>query len=130
MPPPQRQSISKTLHLENVVRELVFDIKFVKERSLQHAERIDELFGLLGGTATKAEVHAAVAGLSYRSMSAALPSEFLSGTINHRFVGKIADDEHEHSHTGQRLRQPTDLGHYLTNPHDALVAMSKCDVLS
>lgn len=124
MPPPLQPSIAKTLHMENVVKGLVSDMNFVKERSLQHAARIHELFSLVEGTATKAEIHAAVAGLTYKNMSSALPAEFLSGVITHKFQGQIAD-ENSDLHSQQQLRQPADLGPYLINPHDALVAMCK-----
>jgi hypothetical protein len=123
MPPAPRPGIAKTLHLENVVREMVSDVNFVKERSLQHATRIHELFSLLEGTATKAEIHAAVAGLSYKNMGSTLPPEFLSGVINHKFHGQIADENTDAQ--AQQLRHPADLSSYLTNPHDALVAMCK-----
>lgn len=122
MPKAPPMGIAKGLHIESVVKELISDVNFVKERSLQHSARIHELFSLLEGTATKAEIHAAVAGLSYRNMSSALPAEYLSGMIGSKFHGQIAEEDH----TPQSLlRQPAELTGYLSNPHDALVAMSE-----
>lgn len=123
MPKAPPMGIAKGLHIESVVKELISDVNFVKERSLQHSARIHELFSLLEGTATKAEIHAAVAGLSYRNMSSALPAEYLSGVIGSKFHGQIAEEDH----TPQSLlRQPAELTGYLSNPHDALVAMCRC----
>jgi hypothetical protein len=104
--------IALGIHLESSVHEMQYSIRCINDRLTAQQSLLNELQQFSQSTTTKAELHAAMACLTYKNMGLALPSNSLHDIIKDKF----ANSEHI---------RPSEVKGYLANPFEALASMGK-----
>jgi 5'-deoxynucleotidase YfbR-like HD superfamily hydrolase len=106
------KKIAQGMHLEATVHDIQFNIQSINERLLYQQSLLHDLQEFSRTTTTKAELHAAMACLTYKNMGLALPKESLGEIIQNKFA------------KSEQLR-PSEVQGYLANPFEALATMGK-----
>jgi hypothetical protein len=104
--------IALGIHLESSVNEIQYSIRSLNDRLTAQQSLLHELQQFYENTTTKAELHAAMACLTYKNMGLALPSNSLHDIIKDKFA------------KSEQIR-PSEVKGYLANPFEALASMGK-----
>jgi hypothetical protein len=115
--------LASNIYLDRTLKELKFEVRNLHERSTQQSSQIRELYELCEHATSKAELHAAIASLSYKNMGG-VPQDLLVDVITQKFKGKISDGDNDFNEKGKRVKT-ADVPAYLSNPFDAIASLCK-----
>lgn len=104
------EKIAIGLHLQATVHDLQYQFRCMNERLTEQQVLLNEIQQFNQTTTTKAELHAAMACLTYKNMGLALPNESLHDIIKDKFA------------KSEQVR-PSEVKGYLANPFEALASM-------
>ncbi len=105
-------NIAQTISINTTLKEIQFYLSSHTQRLNDHDTLLRELRQHSTTTTTKAELHAVMASLTYKSMGLSLTNETMTEIIQKKCS------------TMEQIR-PSDLQGYLSNPFEALSSMGK-----
>jgi hypothetical protein len=109
---PMAKKIAMGMYLEATVHDIQYNIQSINERLSYQQTLLHDLQQFSQTTTTKAELHAAMACLTYKNMGLALPKDSLNEIITNKFS------------KSEQIR-PSEVKGYLANPFEALASMGK-----
>lgn len=101
--------------MERVLSRVKEEVEELQKRSSQQRNQIRELFARDEVTASKAELHAVMASLTYKDRMA-VTNESISSAIEKIFEGN------RHGHNSAKLSQ--DVERFLSNPYESIAALA------